>query len=151
MFEANVPSISARVEAMQKCAKAGYPIRAVVMPIIPVDGWQDIYCNFIKSLLKSVRLERITLGQICSYSTAMQLTNEKLGRNNPISANMQKTKSPDGRTRFGDDLRIEVYELLINTIKEFEPNIQISLCLEEEKIFSALNMESAIGHCNCVL
>lgn len=151
MFETNVPSISARIEAMQKCSKSGYPIRAVVMPIIPADNWQDIYSDFIKSFLESVKLERITLGQICSYSTALQLTNEKLGSNNPISANLQNIKSPDGRTRFSPDLRIKVYEQLIKKIKEIHPNIMISLCLEEHKIFTALNMNYAIGKCNCVL
>ena len=151
IFETNVPSISARIDAMQKCAKAGYPIRAVIMPIIPIDGWQNIYSDFIKSLLESVRLERITLGQICSYSTAMKLTNEKLGPKNDISVKLQNTKSPDGRVRFPADLRISVYEQLIKTITKLQPDIQISLCLEEKKIFSALNMESSIGRCNCVL
>lgn len=151
MFETNVPSISARIEAMKKCAKAGYPIRVVLMPIIPIDNWQDIYSDFIESLLESVKLERITLGQICSYSTAMQLTNKKLGPNNPISANLQKKKSPDGRTRFGCDLRVKVYKQLIKTITELQPNIQISLCLEEHNVFNALNMNPAIGKCNCVL
>lgn len=79
MFETNVPSISERISAMQKCAEAGYPVRAVVMPIIPIDNWQQIYCEFFKSLLTDIELDRITLGQICSYSTAMQLTERKLG------------------------------------------------------------------------
>jgi len=97
-FERNVPSPDERITAMQKCADAGYPLRAVIMPIIPVEGWQKIYANFIENLLMSVPLERVTLGHICSYSAALKLTERKLGRNNPISSHLEKTKSNDGRT-----------------------------------------------------
>jgi spore photoproduct lyase len=151
IFEANVPSISERISAMQRCAKAGYPVRAVVMPIIPVENWQQIYRDFLKSLLTNVKLDRITLGQICSYSTAMQLTEGKLGPKNVISNQLEKAKSPDGRIRFPDQLRADVYKHLIGYIRQQKPDLQIGLCLEEKNIFKALGMETAIGRCNCVI
>ena len=58
-FERNVPSPSERVAAMQKCADAGYPIRAVIMPVIPIEGWQNIYVNFLESLLMPVPLAHV--------------------------------------------------------------------------------------------
>ena len=151
MFETNVPSISERISAMRKCAKVGYPVRAVVMPIIPIDNWQQIYCEFFKSLLTDIEVDRITLGQICSYSTAMQLTERKLGRQNVISNKLEKAKSPDGRVRFPDQLRMDVYKHLIEYIRQQRPDLQIGLCLEEKTIFKSLGMETAIGLCNCVL
>ncbi len=150
-FERNVPSPDERLTAMQKCTDAGYLLRAVIMPIIPVEGWQKIYASFIENLLISVPLERITLGQICSYSGALKLTEQKLGKKNPISNRLEKVKSNDGRIRFPLKLRIEVYKYLIDTIREFRPKLNISLCMEEYRTFKALNMESAIGCCNCVL
>jgi len=151
MFETNVPSISERISAMQKCAKAGFPVRAVVMPIIPVENWQQIYPDFLKSLLMNIKLDRITLGQICSYSTAMQLTEKKLGRRNVISDQLEKAKSPDGRVRFPNQLRVDVYKHLIEYIRQQRPDLQVGLCLEEKTIFKALGMEVAVGRCNCVL
>lgn len=150
-FETNVPSVSNRMTAMKRCSEAGFPIRAVVMPIIPIENHRKIYSDFLKSLLSNIRLERITLGQICSYSTALQITNQKLGPDNSISAKLRKTKSPDGRLRFPTQLRIRVYEHLIKTIREIQPDLQIALCLEEQAIFEALGMTSSIGCCNCVL
>jgi DNA repair photolyase len=150
-FEANVPSIPVRIAVMQKCAQAGYPIRAVVMPIIPVEGWQNIYTGFLKKLLASVALERITLGQICSYSGALQLTEQKLGKDNPISEMLEKGKSKDGRVRFPIKLRIGVYKYLVNTTRKLQPKLQIGLCMEERETFKALDMENSIGCCNCVL
>jgi len=151
MFETNVPSVSNRIKAMKRCSEAGFPIRAVVMPIIPIENYRQIYSDFLELLLSDIRLERITLGQICSYSTALQLTNQKLGPDNPIASRLQKTKSLDGRLRFPTQLRIRVYEHLIETIRERQPDLQIALCLEEQTIFDALGMTSSIGRCNCVL
>jgi len=150
-FERNVPSPSERVAAMQKCADAGYTLRAVIMPIIPVESWQKIYASFIENLLMSIPLERITLGQICSYSAALKLTERKLGKTNPISNRLEKVKSNDGRIRFPLKLRIEVYRHLIDTIKKLQPKLSIGLCMEEHQTFKALNMQSAIGCCNCVV
>jgi len=53
VFEKNIPSVFERLEAMQQCADAGYPIRAVIMPIIPVNNWQDIYAGFLNQVLKN--------------------------------------------------------------------------------------------------
>ena len=150
-FEVNVPSTHERTTAMQKCAEAGYAIRAVIMPVIPVESWQTIYVNFLESLLTSVPLERITLGQICSYAGALRLTERKLGKINPISDQIEKRTSRDGRFRFPLMLRIEIYKHLIDTIRRFKPELQVSLCMEEHQTFKALNMESMIGCCNCVL
>ncbi|NQT01700.1 MAG: hypothetical protein HQ580_06745 [Planctomycetes bacterium] len=149
-FEQNVPSPDERITAMQKCVEAGYPIRAVIMPIIPLEGWQKIYSNFIGNLLESTPLKRITLGQICSYSAALKLTERKLGKNNPISNRLEKVKSNDGRVRFPLKLRIDIYRYLIDKIKKLKPELRIGLCMEEHDTFKALNMESAIGCCNCV-
>jgi hypothetical protein len=121
------------------------------MPIIPVEGWQNIYARFLEKFLVSVPLERITLGQICSYSGALQLTERKLGKNTAISKMLEKGKSKDGRMRFPVKLRIEVYRCLLDKIKELRPKLQIGLCLEDTDVFDALDMKDSIGRCNCVL
>jgi spore photoproduct lyase len=131
IFEKNLPSPGERIAAMKKCAEAGYPIRAVIMPIIPVEGWQNIYSKFLENLLGLVPLERITLGQICSYSGALKITEYKLGRRNPISNRLEKKAGNDGRFRFPLKLRIEVYRCLIDTIKKLQPHLHIGLCMEE--------------------
>lgn len=76
---------------MRKCTDVGYRLRAVIMPIVPIEGWQNIHTHFLETLLVNILLDRITLGQICSYSGALQLQEsmiynncrEKLGCRNP--------------------------------------------------------------------
>ena len=71
---------------MRRCVEAGYPVRAVLMPIIPVADWRTIYGRFVATLLESVPLSRITLGSICSYPQAQRLMELKLGKENSVSS-----------------------------------------------------------------
>ena len=152
-FEANSPALTDRIKAMKKCAATGYPLRAVVMPIIPVERWEQVYADFLSELLENVQLERITLGCICSYPAALGLMKAKLGRNNPISRAMSpgRAKSADGRGRYPESLRLKMYGHFISVIRQYQPRLDISLCLEERSIFESLTLTSSIGRCNCVL
>ena len=150
-FERNTPTVQQRIEAMRQCDKAGYPLRAVIMPVIPITGWQKIYHDFLISLLDKVRLERVTFGQICSFTSAKYLMEQKLGGNNSISSRLNGKQSKDGRYRFPIDMRINVYRFLIDVIKSRRPDLEIGLCLEENEVFESLGMTDMIGRCNCVL
>jgi spore photoproduct lyase len=118
---------------MQACSQAGYPLRAVMMPIIPIENWQGIYGPFLEHLLRLVPLQRITFGQICSYAGALRFMEAKLGRRNPVSTRLRRAKSADGRTR------------------QIRPGVEIGLCLEERRTFAALGIADALGRCHCVI
>lgn len=150
-FESNVPSVPDRIEAMIKCANAGYPVRAVLMPIIPIEGWQDIYADFIRRLLQDVPLQRLTVGGICSYKNANALMERKLGRENTVTEKMMNQSTSDGRQRYSIDLRVKMYSHLISVAKEVRPDLEIALCLEEKAIWQRLGIEKQMGRCNCVL
>jgi len=149
-FEANTPHVRRRLQAMEKCAAAGYPIRAVIMPIIPLPDWPDLYDHFIDELLERVRLDRITLGGICSYQSARTLMNEKLPPENVINRHMA-ARSPDGRTRYSTHLRSEIYSHLIHRIRRHQPDLTVALCLEEPHLWNAAGIAHNLGKCNCVL
>ncbi|TET31619.1 MAG: hypothetical protein E3J72_22165 [Planctomycetota bacterium] len=152
-FEANTPPPDGRIKAMKACAVAGYPVRAVIMPIIPIANWRPVYERFLVRLLEEVNLDRITLGGICIYRSARQLMERKLGRKNTISKFLvdNKDKPADGRTRFSRRQRIGIYGHMIKVIRECNPELPVALCLEEKPVFEALNLTGSIGRCNCVL
>ncbi len=153
VLEPNTPPVTERIAAMRRCSERGYPVRAVVMPIVPVPYWREIYRPFLGDLLKTVQISRLTLGSICSYPEAIRLMERKLGRDNPISMNIGNTcgKFGDGRARFPGTLREEVYKFLIETVRQIRPRLEISLCLETPAMFDNLQMQAALGRCNCVL
>jgi spore photoproduct lyase len=152
-FETNMPSPQQRIAAMRKCAAASYPLRAVIMPIVPIAGWRGAYAAFLHELLSAIPLQRITLGGICSYPSARALMDAKMGPDQPISDALRGSRrtSADGRQRYSFDQRIGIYRHLINVIRDHRPALPIALCLEERGIFEALGLESALGKCNCVL
>jgi spore photoproduct lyase len=51
-FEAGTPPLAGRIEAMKRCAEAGYSVRAVIMPIVPLPGWEEAYARFLGTLLQ---------------------------------------------------------------------------------------------------
>lgn len=152
-FELNTPTPGKRIEAMGQCAAAGYPVRAVIMPIIPISGWREVYGEFLQELITAVPLARLTLGGICSYDGALSLTESKLGPGNAVSETLRRSggKSADGRRRYEMDGRIEMYRHLIKTIRSLDPQLPIALCLEERTVFEALDLLPSAGRCNCVL
>jgi DNA repair photolyase len=152
-LEENVPAVEERVRAMRRCAEKGYPVRAVIMPIIPVENWEEIYARFLQSLLATVPLQRLTLGGICSYRNAKALMERKLGADNAISSHLEPKagRSADGRLRYPVSLRVEIYSSLLRLIHSVQPELELALCLEEPAVGKALAREARLGRCNCVL
>ena len=46
--------------------ESGYPVRVMLMPIIPIPDWQRHYDELLEQLLTQVKLDRLTLGSICA-------------------------------------------------------------------------------------
>ncbi|MCL2349451.1 MAG: hypothetical protein FWC50_14465 [Planctomycetaceae bacterium] len=150
-YEPNTPAMPERIQAMKRCAEAGYPVRAVLMPLIPVEDWIDRYAAFLQHIVEQVPLKRLTIGAICSYPAATELMNRKLGHNNPITVNMERRKTADGRTRYAAALREQAYRHLVQTVRKSAPDLEIGLCLETHEMFETLEMQDSLGRCNCVL
>ena len=151
IFEENVPDIEKRLKAMRSAAAVGYPVRAVMMPIIPIDGWRDIYTDFTRHLLETAPLKRLTLGGICSYTAARRLMEIKSGLRNTVSLNLdEKIESPDGRARYSGPLRQEIYSVITSAARSYRPDIELALCLEDREHWQMTGLENNIGQCNCV-
>jgi spore photoproduct lyase len=152
-FEENVPGMDGRLEAMRRVASAGYPVRAVMMPIIPVEGWQGMYAAFTRRLLKTVPVQRLTLGGICIYRGARKLMEQKIGSNNLVSNSIEAVspRTGDGRARYPRALRSEAYSLIVETARHLRPELELAFCLEERELWQNLGLEEQLGRCNCGL
>lgn len=153
IFEENVPGMDERLEAMRRVAERGYPVRAVMMPIIPVEGWEEIYTSFTERLIETVPIQRLTLGGVCIYRGARKLMERKMGVGNAISANIDdgSQRVGDGRARYPRELRHRAYSLIIEAARRLRPDIELALCLEEEALWHSTGLLESMGHCNCVL
>jgi spore photoproduct lyase len=150
-FEENTPTVAERIVAMRRCAAAGYPLRAVLMPIVPVPGWREIYERFLADLIVTVPLDRLTLGGICIYRNARALMERRLGSDNSISRAIGPARSEDGRARYGAEQRVAIYRHLLEVVRSTRPDLDVALCLEEPDVWRAVGLTDSIGRCNCVL
>ncbi|MCC6156900.1 MAG: hypothetical protein IT350_02530 [Deltaproteobacteria bacterium] len=152
-FESDVPTIDERIDAMNACVAAGYPVRAIIMPVIPTDGWRDCYARFLRRLLVEVPLVRLTFGAICIYDGARRLMERKMGRENAISVHLERPRRDggDGRGRYEAGLREEMYAFLTNEARALRPDLDLALCLEEKDVWRATNTIQNLGRCNCLL
>jgi spore photoproduct lyase len=150
-FEENVPSIDERLDAMRRVVERGYPVRAIMMPIIPVEGWQKLYAKFTRRLLE-IPIQRLTLGGICIYRGARDLMERKMGKRNIISEQLDLTSiAGDGRVRFPRAVRHEIYSTIIDAARRLRPDLKIALCLEEETLWESTGLAENLGRCNCGL
>lgn len=152
-YEVVTPPIADRIEAMRKCAAAGYPIRVMLMPIIPIPEWRRAYGELLEQLLSQVTLDRITLGGVCSYGPALNVTHEKLGNDNAIvrSLTLINDGPDDGRTRYSHELRAELYSFMRDTIRDLQPGLTVALCMESRSVAEEVGVAENIGKCNCIL
>lgn len=149
-FEAGAPPLTRRLEAARRCQEAGYPVRFIIMPILPVDGWREHYAGLVEAVFAAARPQRITLGGVCSYGTALRLTAKALGPHNLIARHVARAPSPDGRRRFPHELRAQLYLHIIGQIRRHEPSMPVGLCLEEPGLWAACGLDAASPACNCV-
>lgn len=152
-YELITPPIEDRTRTIKRCAEAGYPVRIMLMPIIPILDWQRHYNELLEQLLTQVKLDRITLGGICSYGPALQIMEAKLGKDNLISRSLTVLDNPpgDGRTRYSIEMRAAIYRHLRDTIRRFQPELPCALCMEDVALAHDLGLAENIGRCNCIL
>jgi spore photoproduct lyase len=149
-FEAGAPPLARRLDAARRCQDAGYAIRFLLMPILPVDDWEAHYAELVEQIFATALPQRITLGGICSYRGALALTRRALGPDNLIARHIRGAPSPDGRLRFPRPLRADLYRHLIAAIRRHAPDLPIGLCLEEPQLWRACGLDPAHPTCNCI-
>ena len=149
-FEAGAPALARRLAAARRCQEAGYPIRFLIMPMLPVEDRQRHYAELVEAIFASTSPERITLGGICSYGTALRLTARALGSDNAIARRIAREPSADGRRRFPRELRAALYRHVIGEIRRHAPSLPIGLCLEEAELWQTCGLDPAAPACNCV-
>lgn len=152
-YEGTTPPVEDRIRAMRQCAEVGFPVRIMLMPIIPIPEWQRHYNELLTQVLSQVALDRITIGGICSYRPALQIMEAKLGRDNLISRSLTVFDNPpgDGRTRYPIAVRATIYRHLLDTIRRIQPDLPCELCMEDRALAGDLGLPDNTDRCNCVL
>jgi spore photoproduct lyase len=154
-YELGTPLLDERLAAARRAADAGYEVRFIFMPMIPVDRWRQAYAAAVRQALCAVRPSRITLGGICMYQPALNMMKRRPDVTPaslaPILSNLEAPPTKRERYRFRPEMRHELYSHMIECIREIDASIPISLCLETPEVWEGLRLTPGEAPCNCAL
>ena len=83
----------------------------------------------------------------------MNVTHEKLGDDNALvnSLRVVSNEPHDGRKRYSQELRAELYCFLRDTIRRYQPGLTVALCMESPSLAEEVGLGQNVGKCNCIL
>jgi DNA repair photolyase len=144
------PDISLRVAASEQARSMGFETRWRVDPIIPMEGWEDIYREWFREV-SGARPARITLGLYREMNKLLPVFARKWGLE-AMQWQSPWSLVPDGRHRqLPREVRIRIYRIMKVFIeKAWGPRAPVvSLCKERREV----RQESGVNNlrCNCAL
>lgn len=161
-IERNTPVVARRIEAAEKCQRAGYTVRARFSPIIPIATWREEYAKTTREYLSRVRPDVITLDVLGWMDANMmrgcfdlkgfdpafrEHVEAMLAQGNPKRG---KPYYPNGKQFFPHELRSGVYRFFIDEIRRHRPDQRISICMETPEMWDEYGPELGMTPTNYV-
>ena len=152
--EHNSASLDERVNSAKLIQSLGYEVRFRFDPLIMTENWKQEYTEMVKKVLSNTNPSRITLGSFRLETGLFKAIYERfpdsvlLDIDKLDSINGKPVKSGDGKYRYRDDIRIELYEHVIKEIKK-RSDADIALCKESTDVWEAVDLELEKGDCKC--
>ena len=152
--EHNSASLDGRISSAVAVQNAGYEVRFRFDPLIMTENWKQEYTDMVEKILNKTQPSRITLGSFRLETGLFKAISERfpdsllLDETKLESKNGKPVKSGDGKYRYRDDIRIELYEHVINEIKK-RTDADIALCKESSDVWEAVDLELEKGNCKC--
>jgi len=143
-MEHGAASLESRLKAAEALRDAGYRLGFHFDPLIRYPGWEDGYRETIERIYGFARpgdITWISLGCL-RYAPWMATCLEARQNASPLLAGELFPVPPDGKYRYPQPLRIEMYRALYGWIRRHDPDAFIYLCLESETVWRwALGLE----------
>lgn len=142
-IEKRTPSPDARIAAMEKCEKAGYPVRVRISPICPVKNWRDEYASVIERLLARVSPEVISVDVVGWMSAVMMQDAMDVSLfDEAFARELERLKAenfrPNGKHLFPHRMRADILRFVIEKIQAVRPEQRVSICMETKEMWREL-------------
>ncbi|MEA1996536.1 MAG: DNA photolyase [Gemmatimonadota bacterium] len=135
--ESHAPGLKARLQAAARVEKAGYRVGFHFDPIFYFHGWEEAYRKVIEEIYSHISPENttwISLG-LLRYSPWMRGFLAGRFGDHPLLAGELFPVVPDGKYRYPQPLRIDIYRRMYNWLREFDSNAYIYLCMESATVY----------------
>ena len=140
--EKNTTTLTARFKAARRCVNWGYPVAFHFDPIVIYDGCESDYQAVIQKLFSYVPPESIvwiSLGTFRYIPALKQVIQQRF----PASKIVYHEFVPglDGKMRYFKPLRMNIYQKMVQWIKEAAPDVCVYFCMEDDEVW-----ESCLGY-----
>ncbi len=145
-------SFDERLTAASRCQGAGYKLGFHFDPIIEYAGWEKDYQEMVEKIFAVVdqgRVPFISMGVLRNTPALKRTMRERFPSTRLLSG--EQVLCPDGKMRYFQPLRVEIYRKMLGWIRNFAPTVFVYLCMESrevwEKVFGfAPSCEKELGN-----
>jgi DNA repair photolyase len=157
-IEPGTPGMEARIEALRKCERAGYPVRVGFSPIVPTPHWRREATECIEALFAAVRPQTVRL-----WVLSLMRPDAALAMFEPDRLDERYLQAIRDRRDFTPEeifdqpfphwARAEIYGHYLDEIHRVSPRTPVSLCSERRELWEMLAPKLAISpdalYCCC--
>ena len=134
--EADTASFSERLSAARRCQEAGYRLGFHFDPMIEYPGWEIDYRAMIEEVFATIdwkRLSWLSLGVLRNTPGLKRAMRERFPGTQLLTG--EQVLCPDGKLRYFQPLRVEMYRKMVGWIRRAAPTVKIYLCMESKEVW----------------
>ena len=134
--EHGTASLQQRLEAARLCQDAGYRLGFHFDPMIEYPDWEKDYEEMVEQLFATVEWRRISwlsMGVLRTTPGLKRAMRERLAQTRLVAG--EQVPNPDGKLRYFQPLRIEMYRKMLRWIRRAAPTVKVYLCMESKHVW----------------
>jgi spore photoproduct lyase len=134
--EFHTASLSERLRAAAKCESWGYPLGFHFDPMFIYNGCEKEYREVVERLFSHVSSKNIvwiSIGAFRFMPSLKSIIQKRFPESKIIYGEF--ISGLDGKMRYFKPLRIELYRKMISWIREYDPEIAIYFCMEDDEVW----------------
>lgn len=134
------PDLTARLQAACEVARAGYRLGFHFDPVVIYDGYQQDYVRTVEKMadtLPTGKIAWISVGTLRFSRELKKQIETRFPENFMLDGEF--LLDFDGKMRYGESQRVEVYQFLVPLLRKTFPNAHVYLCMEDPEIAKIFN------------
>ncbi len=134
--EHGTASLAERLNAARLCQDAGYRLGFHFDPMIEYPGWELDYQSMLEQTFAAIdwrKLSWLSLGVLRQTAALKRTMRERYPESGLLTG--EQVLCPDGKFRYFQPLRVEMYRKMVRWIRRAAPTVKIYLCMESRQVW----------------
>jgi len=134
--EHGTATFNERMIAARRCQDAGYRLGFHFDPMIEYAGWEKDYQSMVEQMFATIdwrQISWLSLGVLRETPGLKRMMRQRLPQTRLLSG--EQVLCPDGKLRYFQPLRVEMYRKMVKWIRRSAPTVKIYLCMESREVW----------------